>query len=186
MNKIVADTYIFNDAGSCPVSKSKSNLEGGLSLIESELEETREAVEKLGIPLPPDEIIEALTEIADGAADIIMTAIGLLYRAGFEQDEVEDILDAVGEANKSKFCVSEDDADESVELYEDDHRYSDVHWEKVGNRYAIIGTYYTEQGSVRKILKAAHWQAPEDRIRKHAGQNVIRLLVPRHMRNINE
>ena len=164
MNKIVSDTFIFNKAGNCPVNLQASNLEGGLNLIQSEVNETAEEVEKFNHQMPVDQTIDALVGLADGAADIIVTAVGLLYRAGFSQTQVEDILAAVGEANKSKFDMTLEDAEESVRQYEEQGGYFDVHSEQVGRRFAIIGSYATEKGVVRKILKSHNWQKPEDRI----------------------
>lgn len=164
MNQIVGDTYIFNRAGGCPISLRPDNMQGGLDLIQSEVDETEEEVGNLEHLLVSDDQINALVGIADGAADIIVTAIGLLYRAGFSQTHVEDILSAVGEANKSKFDTNENDAVKSVKAYEEQGGYFDVHYEQRGRRFAIIGSYATEKGVVRKILKSHKWQKPEDKI----------------------
>lgn len=164
MNQIVGDTYIFNKAGGCPVGLKPSNLQGGLDLIQSEVNETNEEVEKIVGNLFSDDQIDALVGIADGAADVIVTAIGLLYRAGFSQTNVEDILSAVGEANKSKFDTNEADAAKSVEEYQKQGGFFDIHYEKCGRRFAIIGSYSTEKGVVRKILKSHKWQKPEEKI----------------------
>lgn len=166
MNKIVSDTYIFNNAGGCPVSLSPSNLQGGLKLIESELQETADGLEVY----EKGDRLDGLVDIADGAADVIVTAIGLLYRAGFTQSQVNDVLSIVGEANKAKFDNSVEDAEESVRQYEDDTRYNDVHYQKRGRRYAVIGTVVTEKGSYRKILKSHKWQDPDTMLRVIADQ----------------
>lgn len=161
MNKIVSDTYIFNKAGGCPIDLSSVNLRGGLALVESELEET-----EAGLSVYEQSNSEqGLVEIADGAADVIVTAIGLLYRAGFTQSQVNDVLSVVGEANKAKFDDSEEDAKESVRQYETDPRYTNVHYEQRGRRFAIIGTVVSENGAVRKILKSHKWEDPEDFVR---------------------
>ena len=164
MNEIVTDTYSFNRVGGCPISMDNSNLHGGLSLIESELKETSDAVSDLAIAFDSEEAVQSIVEIADGAADIVVTAIGLLYRAGMSEDEVQRILSAVGKANLAKFDTNEEDAQKSVEAYQGDRRYFDVTYEKHGDYYVVIGKYASENGVVRKILKSHKWKAPESEI----------------------
>lgn len=166
MNKIVSDTFIFNRTGGCEVNPTRKNLEGGYGLIKSELDETLEAIERVDGKLDashvtPAEQGEILAELADGAADIIVTAIGLLYRAGLSQSAVEDVLTVVGAANKAKFDSTEEEAQKSVEAYSDDPRYTNVHYVQEGRRYAIKGTVVTDRGSYTKILKSHLWQDPE-------------------------
>lgn len=164
MNKIVSDTFVFNYAGGCPVDLRPDNIRGGLNLVQEEVNEIMEGIENLTEGASHQDTIDALVKIADGAADVIVTAVGVLHRAGLNQTQVNDILSVVGEANKSKFATTEEEAQESVAAYESDSRYFDVKYEQRNRRYAIIGSKATENGAVRKILKAQGWEKPERKI----------------------
>lgn len=98
-----------------------------------------------------------IEETLDGAADLIVVAAGLLHALGYNPSEV---LDEVCEANLSKFCTTEDDAKSSVKAYENDGRYYDVHYTKVGDRYVIRGRKVDAQKSDYKILKGVNTRKP--------------------------
>lgn len=96
-------------------------------------------------------------ETLDGAADLIVVAAGLLHALGYNPSEV---LDEVCNANLSKFCTTEDEAKASIKAYENDSRYYDVHYTKVGDKYVIRGRKTDAQESDYKILKGIGTRKP--------------------------
>lgn len=114
-------------------------------LIEEEFNELTEAMKDGNI-----------SEVLKEAADLIVVTSGLIHRLGYDADEVMDIVNS---SNMSKFCDTEDEAIESVNHIKanDGDRYTDVHYEKVGNRYVIYGTPVGKTG--KKILKGCgYWK----------------------------
>lgn len=115
-----------------------------MKFIDEELKELKEAM-NFG------DINNTLKE----AADLIVVTAGLIHRLGYDPDEV---MDVVNESNMSKFCYSEEDAKESVELLNETQsgRYEDIHYKKVGDYYVIYGIPKGSSG--RKILKGKNYR----------------------------
>lgn len=98
-----------------------------------------------------------LTETLDGAADTIVTVVGLLHRLGFDAKEVMKI---VNDSNLSKFTEDQTVVSDTIKTYNGDRRYSNIHFEEVGGRYIIYG----EVGDgAKKILKSSEFIEPDFR-----------------------
>lgn len=166
MNKFLEEVYLFNKLGACPQDQTYKNLIGGLQLVQEEVKESEDALFEF---LKNDEewTPETRAELLDGAVDTFVTVTGLLYRAGFNRQQIELAMSLVSEANLNKYCKTEEDAVKSVEQYKDDNRYSNVHWEDIVIDnvvyYAIIGE--TEQGG-RKILKGVGHVDPKGMLKE--------------------
>lgn len=105
-----------------------------------------------------DEFLSAKTleDTLDSLADITVIAAGMIHVLGYNPNEV---MKAVNESNMSKFCDTESDAIKSVEQYEGDSRYVNVHYRLVNGRYVIYGQKLGGDGW--KILKGIHYHEPQ-------------------------
>ena len=121
MNTHFESIYKFNEYGNTPIDDSYENIRQAINLAQEEVRETVEANRD-----------GDMTGVLDGVVDIIVTAVGISYRAGLTRQQLELALSVVNEANLSKFPTTEEDAKKSVENYIDDPRYTDVKYEKVG------------------------------------------------------
>ncbi len=166
MNKFIEDVYTFNKLGMCSKDQSYKNLIGGLHLVKEEVQEAEDALFEF-LKNNEEWSADNRADLMDAGVDAMVTIVGLLYRSGFNRQQIEFSMSVVSEANLNKYCVNEHDADKSVEQYEKDERYSNVHWEKTTVEgkvyYAIIGT--TEEGT-RKILKGISWVDPKKMIKQ--------------------
>lgn len=114
-------------------------------LVEEEYIEMQEAFELMN-----------LKEVVDSAGDLITVCAGLLHSLGYNPN---DVMKAINESNHSKFCYNETDAIKSVEQYEGDDRYVNVHYRKVGNVYVVYGQ--KAGGDGWKILKGVDYHEPD-------------------------
>jgi len=98
--------------------------------------------------------------VVDGAADTIVTVVGLLHKLGLDPNEAMRI---VNDANLSKYCYTPQEAIESVKAYEDDERYVDVHFvEEEPSVFVIKGRLKdSPPDSDWKILKGVNTVKPE-------------------------
>lgn len=105
------------------------------------------------------ELDEAKTvkDTVDALCDLIVVASGMMHVMGYDPNKM---LAEVNESNMSKFCFNKEDAIASVDAYEDDNRYVDVHYEKRGDAYVILGHKAGEEGGAYKILKGIHYREP--------------------------
>lgn len=160
MNNFTKDVYLFNKIGGTPQDQTYKNLWGSIALVQEELDETHLAMRNF---LKNNEqwSDKDRVEVLDGVVDILVTALGIAYRAGFTKEQVEKAMEVVSDANLNKFCNTEEDAQLSVGMYADEERYKNVRYESVdiGGQtwYIVIGE--TLEGT-RKILKAAEWENP--------------------------
>lgn len=160
MNNFTNDVYLFNKIGGTPQDQTYKNLWGSITLVQEELDETSDAMRNF---LKNNEqwSDKDRVELLDGVVDIIVTALGIAYRAGFTKEQVEKAMQVVSDTNLNKFCYTEEDAELSVGVYADDERYKNVRYESVDINgqtwYIVIGE--TVEGT-RKILKAAGWRSP--------------------------
>ena len=161
MIEFIEDTYKFNKLGDVSQEQSYKNLIGGCQLVEEETKELRESLlQFMGDKQQwtKDNRADAL----DAIVDILVTAIGVGYRAGFTRQQIELAMSIIAEQNLNKYSRTEEDAVKSVEKYKDDDRYSNVHWEAIDihgeTYYAVIGE--TETGN-RKVLKGIHHVDPK-------------------------
>ncbi len=95
---------------------------------------------------------------ADGAGDLIVVTAGFLLSLGYHPN---DVMRRINGSNLSKFCTSEADARLSVESYEDDPRYVDVHYQQVGDYYVIYGRKAETPNGAFKILKGIDYFDPQ-------------------------
>lgn len=98
-----------------------------------------------------------LSGVKDGAGDLIVVTAGLLCALGIHPNAV---MREINGSNLSKFCKTEVDADRSVEAYQNDKRYFDVHWKKVGDVYVILGKKTDYPDGAYKILKGIDFYEP--------------------------
>ena len=112
-----------------------------MRLIDEEFSETAGAYDD------SDEV-----EVIDGLADLVVVAVGMMLSLGYDPDE---LMREVNSSNLSKFCTTQEDADETVASYADDPRYTDVHCKQVGNLYVILGRVVGGDGW--KILKNKYY-----------------------------
>lgn len=78
-------------------------VSGALALIQEEVRELEEAVQQ-----------EDMVEVLDALGDILVVAYGMAYRLGYNADTVYDLIH---KSNMSKFCSSEEEAQETVAKY---------------------------------------------------------------------
>lgn len=86
------------------------------------------------------------------AADLIVTATGLLHRMGYNPNEV---MEEVNKSNMSKFCDNLDDANKSVDFHKNAGRYEDVHFKVIDGKFVILGK--AKGGNGYKILKSVNY-----------------------------
>ena len=78
-------------------------VNGALALIREEVRELEKAAQA-----------EDMVEVLDALGDILVVTYGMAYRLGYNADEVYDMIH---KSNMSKFCSSEDEAQQTVEKY---------------------------------------------------------------------
>lgn len=117
------------------------------SLIDEEYREFDEAFE-----------YESVSDILDACGDLIVVCAGLISALGYEPNQV---LKNINDSNMSKFCDNEEEAIASVESYKDSNRYVDVTYQKVMNRYVILGKKIDNPEAGMKILKGVNYKDPE-------------------------
>ena len=132
-----------------PKGVCHEDIDTQLDIIWEEVEEMLDGFDKGNI-----------LALVDGAADTIVTVVGLLARLGLDPNHVMHI---VNNANMSKFCMDEQEALESVGAYDNDNRYSNVHYIKDENTGPYIVKGYLPDGGL-KILKSINFRAPEDEL----------------------
>jgi len=164
MQDFVEKTYLFNRIGLCSQEQTVENIEGGISLIDEELDEFCTALNSFE-GNKEHWLLGSRTDALDALADILVVTLGLGYRAGFSEEDIKGAMDVVSQQNLNKFCKTKKEAEESVSAYEDDERYKNVHHERAGEgRYVIVGT--TDEGTrkIRKILKGLHFENPKGKL----------------------
>lgn len=111
-----------------------------LNLIDEEYIELSDAVEQ-----------NNLQEILDGASDLIVVAAGLLHTLGFDPNQV---MQVINESNMSKYCSDEQEAKRSVQQYDGDSRYKNVHYKYQSefDKWVVYGEKVDGKGL--KILKS--------------------------------
>jgi len=164
VKKFIEQTYLFNQLGGCPQDQTYKNMIGGLELIE---EESREMDETFMQFLKDGKWTEEnRADFLDSLVDLLVVTIGAGYRAGLTRQQIELAMGVVAEANLAKYPDNYSDAVKSVEQYQGDDRYTNVHMERVSidgleEYYVILGE--TEKGT-RKILKGIDHKDPKDKL----------------------
>ncbi len=121
-------------------SKDRCNLR--IALIQEELDELRDAVEKKNI-----------VEIADALCDIQYVLSGAVLEFGLGEKFAE-LFNEVQRSNMSKSCSSEEEAILTVQYYKQ-HKNTKCYFKKVGEKYLI----YRENDN--KTLKSVNY-SPAD------------------------
>ena len=100
-----------------------------------------------------------LLGVIDGVGDGLKVICQLCFALGISPDQ---ILGVVNDSNFSKFCYNKEDAEASVLSYENDVRYKNVFYEKVGDFYVIKGWKVSQDPTTDtpKILKGIHYVEP--------------------------
>ena len=105
-----------------------------------------------------NELLEAKTreEVLDALGALYVVVTGELHSM---KVNAGDLLKRINDSNFSKFDTTEADAKISVAAYENDERYENIHYEKVGGYYVIRGDKVG--GAKNKILKSHKYTEPE-------------------------
>lgn len=94
---------------------------------------------------------KSYTEIRDGIADALVVIYGLGYLMFLDTDAD---YSSVHKSNMSKFCLTEEEAGETIEKYSNDDRYDSVYYTKVDDFYVV------KNKSTDKILKSVNYKPP--------------------------
>jgi predicted HAD superfamily Cof-like phosphohydrolase len=119
-------------------SKQRTGLR--VSLIQEELNELKEAIEKNDI-----------VEVADALADLQYVLSGTILEFGMK-DKFTDIFNEVHRSNMTKACKTEDEAIETVKSYKKGCPGVEYHYELIEGKYLV---YRTED---RKTLKSIYYE----------------------------
>lgn len=111
----------------------------------SEVEELTKAARDYVLAVNYEEKEDARMEILDGLADVTFSMQNIPFFLGLSGTEVEKYEKCVIESNNTKFCVTEEQAKETVEAYA-----NGTHPDKVGKR---IETYYVKNDDTWVILR---------------------------------
>lgn len=134
----------------------KEKIGLSLDLMEEEFNETIDAFDN------NDKV-----EFLDGIIDMIFILNNMIHFSGISKKLLDDAFDEVLDSNFSKFCYSEDEANQTVELYaKGDHpdkmgEKIPVVWEEVHGLYVIkraedkkiMKSYVYKKADLKKILK---------------------------------
>ena len=125
----------------------KSQIELGISMVESELKEFSDAVNE--------------NEQKDGIIDLLWQVCNLAYFAGLKLDELSEKNIAVLASNRSKFCDTEAEAKATVDAY-----ILGVHPDKMGvsivTTYKKVGSKYVIYNMDGKIMKSINYKNPDE------------------------
>lgn len=114
-----------------------------MALILEEVEELKQAV-----------LEKNMVEVIDGLADILYVVYGMGHTFGIDLDAAFDI---VHRSNMSKICDTEDEALESIRIYNTDKDFEN----KVSYRLADNHKHFVVYNNVTgKILKSHRFQLP--------------------------
>jgi len=127
-------------------------------LVQSSLELSDTPKEELLNLLDASEDINLRT-LQPEPVSIIKSALQLCERLGVDS---MDVLEEVCEANMSKFCSTIEEADASVKAYEDDPRYTNVHFKYREDEelFVILGNKVDASSDQFKILKGINTFKP--------------------------
>ena len=120
-------------------------LQMRLNLIKEEVKELEEAIEK-----------NDFEEVVDALCDIQYVTHGFAHVIGINLDRH---FKHVHECNMTKVCQTEKEAQETLEEYKSNSKYSNPCYEKRGNYYVVFD-HQSIHKSECKILKNKHWKQP--------------------------
>lgn len=129
-------TSIWNQVAGNAIGESKVDPKDiSFKLIEEEFKEVAEAYEE-----------GSLEHLSKELADLLVVVYGAFYRLGLNADL---IFALVTESNFSKFCKTEEEAQETVDYYNDKEHNGFAYLEKTQGLYVVKRT---EDGKVLKSL----------------------------------
>jgi hypothetical protein len=139
------DTKKFNHLAGKAVVTGYEELNNQLKLIEEELKETREALDK-----------QNKEGILDGAIDVAVTLFGFMQILENMKFDVAGASEAVATNNLTKFPVDENIAKQTVDKYKNFNAV-DAHHHKVFYGY---NTYYViKNKETNKVLKPVGYES---------------------------
>lgn len=99
-------------------------------------------------------------ETLDALGDLLKVVSGMIHALGYCPEE---LLKFINDSNYSKFTKDEEVAKLSVDAYESQDRYHDVHYIQVGDWFIIRGYEgsNTAENSQPKVLKQIYYVAPD-------------------------
>ena len=111
-----------------------------------------------------------LEGVLDGLGDTLKVVSQLCFALAVDP---ENILTEVNRSNFSKFCATEEEAEESVESYRNSLRYKGVHYVQNAGLYIIKGWYIEQDEEVDapKVLKGIKFFEPNMKQFIHALNN---------------
>ena len=100
-----------------------------------------------------------LVETLDALGDLLKVVSGMVNSLGYCPEQ---LLKFINDSNFSKFTQDENIAKASVDAYNAQERYHDVHYVQVGDWYIIRGYEGSnnEENSAPKVLKQIYYNSP--------------------------
>lgn len=120
-----------------PQSSNLSKKEKAFNAIRFTIEELTELEAAI--------LVEDDLEIEDGIADVLFAFMNVPYHLNKEYSRVEQVYQYAVESNFTKFCLTEEDAEETVKKYS-----NGTHLDKMGQ---AIETYWVKQNNIYIILR---------------------------------
>ena len=117
-----------------------------VNLIAEEFKELQDAVRD-----------QNMTEVRDALADILVVTYGMAYRLGIDADADYDL---VHESNMSKFCISEEEAQQTVDKYKSEYASGNSPYDTPSYRQATQNKdrWIVFNESTGKILKNINYK----------------------------
>lgn len=98
-----------------------------------------------------------IQKIKDAIGDLFFVIMNNAYFNGITVAEIEDIYRKIYISNMSKFCISLDEAIQTVEAYE-----NGTHWDKLGTKikcyFDTVGNFFVVKRQDGKILKSINYK----------------------------
>jgi len=148
--KMIKDVYDWLETAGVKSNGTTGQQMFGVELIKEETDELTEAILK-----------EDRDGVKDGCVDLMWMIVNNLVFNGISFEEFEEYANRVSMSNWSKFCTTEETAQETVNAY-----LKGEHWDKPGQ---VIECYWERVGSIYvikrhdgKVLKSLVYQTPKD------------------------
>jgi len=116
-------------------------------LLKEEFHETRVAIERRDV-----------IETVDGCVDIMVVAVGLMYRLGLTEREINDSIDEILSANESKFTTDRRVARETAEKFLS--RGIEVEFSESSPYVGKVVRSEDDNYPIGKIIKSLAYKAP--------------------------
>lgn len=149
-SQYIKDIFDWLQTGGIKYENTPEQKNLGLDILKEEYEELIRGLIK-----------EDKNEILDGAVDEIWVIVNNLIFNGISYEEFMEYFQKVSMSNWSKYCTTQDVAEETVKAYQDGTHPSkpgvkiECYWEQVGNVYVI-------KRNDGKILKSLYYTSVEN------------------------